>query len=265
MQTIIMENDGDVIALTWFLHNACTSNVELAIVSNVCRRWREVAVVAVVAVASNDGGKKVIDAPSSSSSEPTSPLSSSTGNSPQPSSCIRRLIVTDMAREVGVSYHHSRHKQGNLRNCKQLNGCDTAEAEDSSFCLAWFAPSGIQTMAVSTDNGADNDDNGNDKEYGDKDNQTHQSNGRGGKSDKMGNNVVCCPEWRGYRHATEVLFPFDYTTCFIRVCSIESMFWREMFTSLTEIVVFTCTECHGCIVEPRKWRKHNLYQVIIFN
>lgn len=220
MQTIIMENDGDVIALTWFLQNVCTSNVELAIVSNVCRRWREVAVVAVVAVASNDGRKKVIDAPSSSSSEPTSPLSSSTGNNPQPSSCIRRLLITDMAREAGVAYHQSRQKQGNLRNCKQLNGCDNAEAEDSNFCLAWFAPSGIQTMAVSTDDETDNDDD-------DLDKQTQQTNGRGEKKDNTGNPVVCCPEWRGYRHATEVLFPFGYTTCFIRVRAIECLIFGD--------------------------------------
>jgi len=119
-----------------------------------------------------------------------------------------------MARESGVAYHQSRHKQGNSRIGKQLNVCETAEAEESSFCLAWFAPSGIQTMAVSTNNEADDDDD-------DKDNQTQQSNGRGEKKNNTGNNVVCCPEWRGYRHATEVLFPFGYTTWFIRVRAIE--------------------------------------------
>ena len=34
----------------------------------------------------------------------------------------------------------------------------------------------------------------------------------------MNNNVVtCCHEWRGYRHAMEVLAPFGYSTEFVRV------------------------------------------------
>jgi len=43
--------------------------------------------------------------------------------------------------------------------------------------------------------------------------QQHQS--RIGRT-ANGNVVTCCTEWRGYRHATEVLAPFGYSTDFIR-------------------------------------------------
>lgn len=226
------DNDVDVvIALTWFLHNACTSNVELAIVSNVCRRWREVAAMAVVAVVAadgngngNGGGRKIIDAPSLTS-EPSLQFASSTMSiHPLHSSCIQRLLISDMARElVVVAYRQAKQcKQDKSQNSgKQLTGRGNTNTEEGNFCLAWFAPSGIQTISVSVDDGADDEidciEENNPPEFNERGKHKlneKQTNGR--KKDKTGNHVICCPEWRGYRHATEVLFPFGYATCFIK-------------------------------------------------
>ena len=46
------ESEGERLAITWVLHNWCTSNSQLAVVSNVCRRWSEIASAT---VASEDG------------------------------------------------------------------------------------------------------------------------------------------------------------------------------------------------------------------
>ncbi len=238
------DNDVDVvIALTWFLHNACTSNVELAVVSNVCRRWREVAAMAVVAVVAadgngnvNGGGRIIIDAPSLTSA----PLlqyqytSSTMSIRPLPYSCIQRLLITDMARELFVvAYRQAKQcKQDKSQtSSKQLMGRGNTNTEEGNFCLAWFAPSGIQTISVSVDDGDDDEidciEENNPpglNERGKHNLNEQQTNGM--KKDKTGGHVICCPEWRGYRHATEVLLPFGYATCFIKVCDVICFdFW----------------------------------------
>lgn len=230
------DNDVDVvIALTWFLHNACTSNVELAVVSNVCRRWRVVAASVVVAVVAankdgngNGGGRTTIDAPSLSSEPSLQFISSTISIHPLPFSCIQRLLITDMARELVVAYRRAKQrKQDKSHNNsgQQLTGRGITDADESNFCLAWFAPSGIQTISVSLDDGTDDEINCIEEknppefnERGKHNRDEQQTNGR--KKDKTGNHVICSPEWRGYRHATEVLLPFGYATCFIMVCHV---------------------------------------------
>ena len=82
---------------------------------------------------------------------------------------------------------------------------------NNNFCLAWFAPSGIQTISVSLD---DDDDDEYDAEQDNIGNERGRTVSINANSCKR---VTCCPEWRGYRHATEVLIPFGYSTDFVRV------------------------------------------------
>ena len=208
-----MESDGEKVALTWFLHNACTSNVELAVISSVCRRWGEVAslVVASEAVALM-AGVEITTASSESSVE---------GGGGR---CIRTLWITDMARELVARQRHQRHERDTTDASEEGGGARSDRARPpnntgGNFCLAWFAPSGMQTVSVSLEHGSEDDDLLATKTTASATQQ--RRNGRG-KTSKKGKNVSCCPEWRGYRHATEVLIPFGYAKDFIMVSATAS-------------------------------------------
>jgi hypothetical protein len=90
---------------------------------------------------------------------------------------------------------------------KQINE-QTNIINDGNFCLAWFAPSGIQTLSVSLESS----DVENDKQPSTR--KTKES--KRGRKVNRGKSVTCCPEWRGYRHPHEILIPFDYSTDFIQ-------------------------------------------------
>eukprot|EP00985_Skeletonema_marinoi_P026203 scaffold20114_cov178-Skeletonema_marinoi.AAC.2 len=162
-------DEGINVALSWFLHNNCTSNVQLATLSNVCRGWRKIATDAVASEAlelANDD------------------------NVSEQSSTLRTLLVTDMARGLVI----------------RQKGPAEDNNTDGSFCLAWFAPSGIQLTSVSLE---DDDDDGNDG-------GAHVvSITKTTKSNSSSKKVTCCNEWRGYTHASEVLIPMGFATSFV--------------------------------------------------
>lgn len=190
-----MESDGEKVALTWFLHNACTSNIELATISNVCRCWRKVA------------SQSVADAASV----------------PLFSRCISRLLITDMARELVARQRHRRHECDTTDTTSGVDGTRNDRNRppnntEGNFCLAWFAPSGMQTASVSLEDDAEDNDS---LKTNTRSTTQQRSNGQGRTSNR-GRSVNCCPEWRGYRHATEVLIPFGYSTDFIVVSATTS-------------------------------------------
>ena len=111
-------------------------------------------------------------------------------------STLHNLLLADMACELI------------LRQGEKIKQADrSVSSTDGNFCLAWFAPSGIQITSVSIDS----------------EEKHHNSDGfklvSRKKSSKQCSNdsVSCCREWRGYRHATEVLTPFGYATSFVTV------------------------------------------------
>lgn len=165
-------DEGINVALSWFLHNNCTSNVQLGAISNVCRDWRKIVTDAVA----------------------TEALELANNNddlSSEQSSTLQTLLVTDMARGLVIRQKGSKEDSNT----------------DGSFCLAWFAPSGIQLTSVSLE---DDDDNGNDD-----DGHNVVSITKATKSNGSGKRVTCCNEWRGYTHASDVLIPMGYATSFI--------------------------------------------------
>ncbi len=161
---------------------------------------------------------------------------------------IRRLLLTDMARELLTRQHHYRHLQRlgiresiirhimnhhqryrhhfprhdhqsqQIHQYNQSSPVQDAKKSigemivnvDGNFCLSWFAPSGIQVMSVDLESDA--------REDNDDDAVRHASFGRGECE-----SVACCYEWRGYRHAMEVLVPFGFATEFVRVSVCTSL------------------------------------------
>lgn len=200
-----MDTDAQKIAVKWCLHNTCTSNSELATLSNVCKQWREIATDAIASEA--------IDVSWGEGSMENNSIAPSTKTS-----FIRQLMITDMARELVA--RKQQNEQAKIKGSdadkdltNKTSSTTIRSQAESNFCLAWFAPSGIQTLSVSLD----------DDDYDDYD-DAEASGGRGRKpvsvNAKSSQKVTCCSEWRGYRLANEVLVPFGYSTNFISVSII---------------------------------------------
>ena len=267
-----MEGDGEWIALTWYLHNACDSNVELAIISRVRRRWRDVASAIVAKMAidmagwgedddvdddDNDDGKGFDKMTSSFTSSCFVGESSPFHPRRRRYSCIRTLLITDMARELVEGRrsrtrnprrrHHERHLTTEDDAGVVVGGCDGGPTThptprpggggssntDGHFCLAWFAPSGMRTASVPLDD--DDDDDSKDERRRRRRRRSGDDNGRGRTSRRGGGKRVnCCTEWRGYRQATEVLIPFGYTEGFVLVSAITDVCF---FTSTMMVLI----------------------------
>lgn len=171
-------DEGINVALSWILHNNCTSNVQLAAISNVCRDWRKIVTDAVA----REALELVYNNDDLLSEQQSS------------SSTLKTLLVTDMARGLVI----------------RQKGSTEDSNTDGSFCLAWFAPSGIQLTSVHLE---DDDDGNNDDD--DDGHSNVVSITKTTKSNGTGKRVTCCNEWRGYTHASEVLIPLGYATSFI--------------------------------------------------
>mmetsp|Transcript_45730 Transcript_45730/g.97230 ORF Transcript_45730/g.97230 Transcript_45730/m.97230 type:complete len:742 (-) Transcript_45730:14-2239(-) len=211
----VADGDGEEVAIKWFLHNSCASNVQLGVISNVCQRWRDVTLRTVASEAVALASK--VSVGGDDATEPTEVGA----KNPSPS-LVRRLLITDMARELLARQGQHEQNQSNAdatiaATLKQNFKSNT----DGNFCLAWFAPSGIQTIPVSLDC-EDGDEVSEEDGFqfdfcgknGAHDEARRQS--RIGRKANAGRTVTCCSEWRGHRHATEVLAPFGYSTDFIR-------------------------------------------------
>ena len=190
-------------AITWILHNDCISNEHFATLSNVCKGWRELCRKALVVEAISSTG---IDLCSSSLESLDAFIDKESKVHGNNSSTLRKLLLADMTRELVI-------RQG-----KYINSDDKrVGSTDGNFCLAWFAPSGIQITSVSIDDEEKNLDSDEFKfDFAQKETKTSRKKSSGKNNN---NSVSCCREWRGYRHATEVLTPFGYTTSFVRVRS----------------------------------------------
>ena len=159
---------------------------------------------------------------------------------------LSSLLLPDMAFEI-VRKTLQRYT-GNSENYTKILGMST------SFCLAWFHPKGIKMQTVnlaeeeeeisstssSDDSSSDEDEwiyeekeirhfSGRNKKNGQYYNHRLSLNTKGPRSMNLPveenkqqpeQNALlktCSYEWQGYRHATEVLKPFTYSTAFIRV------------------------------------------------
>ncbi|KAL7429953.1 hypothetical protein ACHAXM_001941 [Skeletonema potamos] len=179
-------DEGINVAISWFLHYCCTSNAQLAIISNVCRGWRQITSDAVASEA--------LELANNNTSEQSS--TSVDGKDGRKESTLRTLLVTDMARGLVI----------------RQQGLTEDYNTDGSFCLAWFAPSGIQLTSVSLED--DDDDNDDDEQNGGR-SQVVSITKTTKPNSSSSRKVTCCNEWRGYTHASEVLIPIGYATSFV--------------------------------------------------
>jgi hypothetical protein len=143
------------VAIEWIVRNNTASNVELAILSNVCRQWREVVTNCIL-----------IENPKQKQEEESS--------TPNQSSCrhhpFQSLLLPSMVRHLYLLQSASQNSRDTISNnpeFEDINETDTIydgndqqrqQPIEDTYCVAWFHPDGIEFIKLDRDGGDDKDD-----------------------------------------------------------------------------------------------------------
>lgn len=176
------------IALQWILNSSISNNSDLAILSNVCRQWRQNVLEYL-----KEGFAAALEG--------------------QPKyNALNGLFLPDMAFEIAKR-----------RLIAMKMASPLLEQESDAFCLAWFHPRGIKIKTVDLaenyeESSSSDDENENEKMMSYKFHLKKATKRLKGKSRrKMTSEFkTVAEEWQGYRNATDVLHPFGYATVFVR-------------------------------------------------
>jgi hypothetical protein len=173
------------IAVFWILEHCSLSNFQLAVMSNVCKKWREIVTFHL---------KKHFQ---------ESLCSSRVNNN-----YIRRLLLPDMALEIGKR-----------RLMAMGMTCPSLELDSPCFCVAWFHPRGIKIKTVDLSE-TFNDSSEEDKNEGLFTYKAHLRKIREEKIQQKSKSSsefkTVADEWQGYQNAMDVLLPLGYSTAFVR-------------------------------------------------
>ena len=168
-------NDGVVKAIFQYY---CTSNVDLAVFTNVNRRWR-----AVVLKYLKDGFKMAIEG--------------------RQSDRIYDLLLPDMGLDIVK------------RRLGAMKLSPLVQRESPLFCLAWFHPRGIKIQSLDLSQTFDVNNHFEIDENYKKHLRKATNVLKKGSNTKSVRQAVT-DEWQGYQDATDVLLPFGYATAFVR-------------------------------------------------
>ena len=193
------------LAIKWVVRYA-SSNSDLAAVSNVCKKWRQIAVQVVL-----EQGAEAVNNSSSEDQRETKQKD-------------KLLLLPSMIR-----YLISQEK--------------STDNETESYCIAWFHPDGMEIKQLSIDE--DEDDSESDDYYfapnggagyagSDNEKKKGSSRRRRSKSpaplmatvslglrqqEDKNTQMSCMYQWNGYKEAMDVLRPFGFETRFVEVRS----------------------------------------------
>ena len=238
------------VALQWILQYSCTSNLDLARFSNVNRFWRSVAYELLKDILTKVLQKELQDPIYQNVMKtPSGPIVNKLMMDMSDFRTLSSLLLPDMAIEIVRTSLQKCTKS--IANSSK-DRCVSAFGSSTDFCLAWFHPKGIKIQTVNLaeeeeeiSSTSSSDDSSSDEEW-DYEEEVDRRNSSGKskvnglyhhpkiplcslrlrhlQSDKSKQQLeeksqlkTCSYEWQGYRHATEVLKPFGYSTSFIRV------------------------------------------------
>lgn len=156
------DNNPPNVAVRWMIQHT-SSNVELATVSNVCRRWREIASKtileellldtvsgAVVEVEEEDNNKNNDESDvQTKTKEKNTMARNNTGHSPSYLSSL--LLPSTAALLASYTQYHQQQRAPMKIDTKR-------EETNETYCVAWFHPDGIEFKQLALD-GNDNDEN----------------------------------------------------------------------------------------------------------
>jgi hypothetical protein len=181
------------IAIRWTLLNSCSSNYSLAALSNVNKAWRSIVIQFTKAY-----------------------LETVISNKPTPEyEHFSTLLLPEISLEIVRRSLNEHSKVSPLHN-----------EHRSSFCLAWFPPSGIKMQSVvlndsdlysSSESKSDEDENDEMYFYRQRLQQQRENELRNRIESSEDVTVLCSTEWKGYRSANDILFPLGYSTLFVEV------------------------------------------------
>lgn len=169
-----------------------SSDSQLAICSQVCKTWRRSAIDGIVQCAmkgillavAGDTTEKVRE-------EGRDERGLRTKNNP-----AQNLLLIEMAKMMVLHCIQNNRMNDSGNDIVNVNSHD--KNGHGPCCLAWFEPSGIQTIEIHVANRC-----------------RDEEEGKSSKYHKIAKE--CCHEWRGYRTPCEVLGPFGYDDKFVSV------------------------------------------------
>ncbi len=205
------------VSLLWFLAYSCTSNSDLASLSNVNKWWRQVTLKFL-----RDAFRAEVQ------------LRDYDKYDHNEYSQVLKLLLPDMALEI------AKRRLSSMRYTSPF-----VSQESSSFCLAWFHPKGIKIKSIDLTENYDDDmsasssamsifgstgtGGGVSADTGAESLSAHLKslrqatqrirNAQGLARRRSKEEKTLCTvtdEWQGYQNATDVLHPFGYSTAFVR-------------------------------------------------
>mmetsp|Transcript_20837 Transcript_20837/g.25552 ORF Transcript_20837/g.25552 Transcript_20837/m.25552 type:complete len:812 (-) Transcript_20837:887-3322(-) len=236
------------ICIRWILFYAIASNVELGVVSNVSRNWRNIAIEATEDSAqsikfSKRNKQKINHVPGWTKEN-------AEGTSQDKHHSLLSLLLPSMILElnrVAINQQDLKNNENisQLQNKEHITspnrvierGIESQCNEFETFCLSWFHPRGAVPISVRLNQyhgSEDIDDISmsfdqsrtqyqidpienelNPTYFGEKGSRSLTSEINGLKNSACSNTRPCVLEWRGYRSAMDVLIPFGYTANFV--------------------------------------------------
>lgn len=176
------------IAVHWMLDNGIMNNVQLAAISNVCRKWRDIVSFSL---------KKALE-------ETVNDSSLRKDN-------MHGLLLPDMALEI-------------VKRRLVSMGVESPallEMDSPCFCVAWFHPRGIKIKTVdlseTLDDGSSSDDSEKCEGIMSYNNYLRKTRERFLHKPKTSSEFkTVADEWQGYQNAMDILLPLGYCTVFVR-------------------------------------------------
>jgi hypothetical protein len=227
-------------AIKWIALN-CSSDTELATLSNISRHWRcVVARVIISLVTEIEHGLRVSATENSvdeqevgASASPSLSNLSQAEKSTEIPPLLPLLLPSMLIEQIRLKYSDSKpSSREDSRNFKSKRGRSSQNnrkhpAYQEHFCLAWFHPMGIQMSNLSSR----------------KNSPSVSCHERTVPcitvdqilSSKVAANDCLVSEWLSYRSAEEILRPFCYSKAFIQVSFLVGSSILSHFYSLKEL------------------------------
>ena len=190
------------VAVRWVVYNACSSNVELATLSNVSRLWREIVAQSVIDAATSP-------VPNGDDTRSVSSMSTQTQQpSLSPSKSFARLLLPSWIRYFYASHLDFLPSRQPHREEKKEHK-EHEHDGDETYCVAWFHPDGMRVKQLRTPQ----------QNASSKLSMLSSPARDNSRMNLLGASSVLY-QWDGYSEAIDVLSPFGYSRSLLRVSSI---------------------------------------------
>jgi len=227
-----MEHSFDIpeVAVLWILQFACSSNLELSIITSINRKWRGITSSFMEYMVEET--LLLLKPPLSNS---LTFLKTETETKKFSIEHFKMLLLPDMIMEIlkrRLKLRSYKHLTPVNFNIKREDGNDyeideemsyashLVSKESEAFCLSWFHPKGIQIRTLDLSKNDEDDSSGCSDDVCGEDwpsiGQSTQSNTKSPWDKSSSELITVVDEWQSYLNAVDILFPLGYATSFVR-------------------------------------------------